>query len=210
MNYYKNSALPVLALALLPLAVMASLPGHDKRDFTEDFECSGVNVGDLDEGDNHLFSNNTCDGASNQYFPLAIDSISNLSSAACVDEGECDELVIGEPGEHAGRQRIVVCGLLIQECSIDAIPDPVKTDVGLRVGQPCQLKFSASAGRSCDKTGRHSGWNRIQRGRQHAARPCRTVGIGVGQNRTHAAQVATAQPVVILAAVTHGGIAEAG
>jgi len=94
MSYYTRMNLPVLALSLLPLAVMASLPGHDKREFTAEFECSGVDVGALNASHNGLFANST-DGVPasiNAYFPLVVDSQSFLSNLACVNEGECDEL----------------------------------------------------------------------------------------------------------------------
>ena len=81
MNYYKNLTIPVLGLALLPLAVMASLPGHDKRDFTDEFVC-----------ESETFVTSTADGAQNQYFPLTVGSVSYLSTQVCFDEGECDEV----------------------------------------------------------------------------------------------------------------------
>lgn len=94
MNYNTRVTLPVLALSLLPLAVMASLPGHDKREFTAEFECSGVDVGELDASHNGLFTNSTSSipASTNAYFPLTIYSQLYLSNQACVDEGECDEL----------------------------------------------------------------------------------------------------------------------
>lgn len=81
MTYPMRLKLPLLALATIPVAVVASLPGVDKRDFTDEFVC-----------ESGQFATETGPGAHNQYFPLVVGSESVLNNAACFAEGECEEL----------------------------------------------------------------------------------------------------------------------
>ena len=71
----------LVSAALVPITVLGSLPGNDKREFTDDFVCPGDN-----------FVNSAADGAANQYFPLVVETANFYSTQACLDEGDCELL----------------------------------------------------------------------------------------------------------------------
>ncbi|TXS95585.1 hypothetical protein FV139_06810 [Parahaliea maris] len=78
MNMLQTHSLAVAAISVVSLSALASLPGHDKREFTDEFSCpSGAYINS---------------GGVNQYFPLNVGTVAYLNNQACVDEGECDEL----------------------------------------------------------------------------------------------------------------------
>ena len=77
MNVKNIHPVATVALAVTALSAMASLPGHDKRDFTDEFSCPGGQY--------------VTSGGVSEYFPLNVGSISYLDNSACVAEGECDE-----------------------------------------------------------------------------------------------------------------------
>lgn len=79
-----HRTLSCIAVAVLVVAAgpMTQARGPKTVEFTDEFPldaCTGL-------------ATSTAEGAQNRYFPLEVSKVWNLSNAACVDDGDCDEL----------------------------------------------------------------------------------------------------------------------